>query len=430
MDQKLFDTPLLQYVNVRDNFLKKFRNSHIWGKLGSKKRVIALDGFIKYYRETMDLVAKYPDELDIQVIIDNKNLVYNKTVLPQMPWKLRQEFVLAAPDSSGEEQLDQMFAKVEEEKAFSLMMFEMNELERVHNLKNYEMKKKHVMSKFMKEGKKEDAFQLRNLRKKMYKNIDLQQNVDIDIGEYQFSADEYWLKYHKDFTKKEKEAFDDKLKRTDDDVKKYKAEKDHVGSQVRMSVTEDKVKSTRTATSFDGINLQEDNTKIVENSANGTELIPSVHKMLEKARAEELLVGNLPDVPTHFTDDTFDNNLKSVDEELELRLLKLKLFRKNTVQDVTDSDSDVAPHETVSNATLKFSSETKRTVDSNPASKDVKPVAVIDDGEAREAFNAWYYQKIDGLQKKKNDSTVKTDADSFASERRLYDQVIPSSDID
>ena len=331
------------------------------------------------------------------------------------------------------------------------MMFEMNELERVNNFNNYEVKKKHWVSTRLKEEMKEDKFQLRDLRKEIYRKIKLQQNVDTDFVYYQFHADEYFLKFHKDLTKKELKILATRLKRTEDAVEKYRAkdssevvmnvseenieaasfddnkpednpkdvvkeyeaDRARVGSQV-MNVTENKVDSTDT--SFDGKN-------VAENEVNDKEFIPLTQKKHYKSKAEELLVEKLPDVPTHFIDDTFDNNLNPVDEELESRLLKLKSFRKAIVQDVTDND--VAPHGT-------FPEEPKKTDDSNHAFEDDESVVIIEDERAaRDAFNAWY-EKVDVLRKKKRNTTDESDAKSFDSSNSksyegLYDKVIPGN---
>ena len=120
------------------------------------------------------------------------------------------------------------------------MMFEMNELERVNNFNNYEVKKKHWVSKRLKEEMKEDKFQLRDLRKEIYRKIKLQQNVDTDLVYYQFHADEYFLNFHKDLTKKESKILANRLKRTEDAVEKYRA-KD--SSEVVMNVSKEKRRS-------------------------------------------------------------------------------------------------------------------------------------------------------------------------------------------
>ena len=52
-------------MKLREDFLKRYRNKVIWGKFGSKQRVIALNVLVQHYREAFDLVSKYA-ESDIE----------------------------------------------------------------------------------------------------------------------------------------------------------------------------------------------------------------------------------------------------------------------------------------------------------------------------------------------------------------------------
>ena len=88
-EDDLFNTPFLQFIYMREDFLKQHRNNVVWGKLGSKERILALDGLQKYMRKTMEFAEKHGgSNLEINdVLFDHKNLVFDMNLLPNLPCK-------------------------------------------------------------------------------------------------------------------------------------------------------------------------------------------------------------------------------------------------------------------------------------------------------------------------------------------------------
>ena len=62
-EDKLFDTPFLQYLHAKEIYLKQFRSYEAWGKNISRERIIALDSLLNYMKENVKLADKYPEEL-------------------------------------------------------------------------------------------------------------------------------------------------------------------------------------------------------------------------------------------------------------------------------------------------------------------------------------------------------------------------------
>ena len=113
-DQKLFDTPYLNYLRFRANFLKQFRSNQVcWGKFGSKDRVISINRLLNYFKETLAMAAEYPEDLESEILVENKKLVFDMNVLPSLPFHLRRELVEATAGSTCyRDKLDKMIAKL------------------------------------------------------------------------------------------------------------------------------------------------------------------------------------------------------------------------------------------------------------------------------------------------------------------------------
>ena len=87
-----FNTPELNYLNMKKEILRKFRNKSDWGEFGTRKQVIALAGLLDFLRKTADLADQFPHLLgDIQV--ENKNLLLKRTI--PISDKLYEQLLLA-----------------------------------------------------------------------------------------------------------------------------------------------------------------------------------------------------------------------------------------------------------------------------------------------------------------------------------------------
>ena len=72
------------------------------------------------------------------VLFDNKNLVLDLNLLPNLPWPLRKVLILSVGDREDKlkEKTDKIFAKLVEEKTSCLGIFEVTETARTYNLES------------------------------------------------------------------------------------------------------------------------------------------------------------------------------------------------------------------------------------------------------------------------------------------------------
>ena len=114
--QDLFNAPRLQYLRKRETFLKTFINGKIWGKHGSKQRVIALQEMINYIRET-NALGEADSEVKMDALVQNIHLIYEGKVLPHLPDKLRRNVIAGSRENENyEDKLDKILDALEEEK--------------------------------------------------------------------------------------------------------------------------------------------------------------------------------------------------------------------------------------------------------------------------------------------------------------------------
>ena len=136
--QDLFNAPKFRYLRKRETFLKMFRNGKIWGKHGSKQRVIALQEMINYIRET-NALGETDSEVKMDALVQNIHLIYKGEVLPHLPDKLRRNVVAGSRENENyEDKLDKILDALEEEKEASLRVFELHESWRINDYENYD----------------------------------------------------------------------------------------------------------------------------------------------------------------------------------------------------------------------------------------------------------------------------------------------------
>ena len=59
-DLEIFNTPRLQYLSMRRNFLAKFLNMKSLGEFGSEGQLLAVSCLLDYFEETRSLACQHP----------------------------------------------------------------------------------------------------------------------------------------------------------------------------------------------------------------------------------------------------------------------------------------------------------------------------------------------------------------------------------
>ena len=100
MDPEWFNTPMLEYLSMKKEYLGKFLDSKQWGEFGSEKQVIAIFSFLEYFKKTRSLADQFP-QLMSEITIENKNLVLQRT----LPFsnKLYEQLLLAVVEGADEQ---------------------------------------------------------------------------------------------------------------------------------------------------------------------------------------------------------------------------------------------------------------------------------------------------------------------------------------
>ena len=104
--EDVFEIPLLQYLNVKKDFLDVFLNPAALGNCNTrdgpdlstrgkssrlKQTILAFSRFIQYLKETSELAKQHPEHLENLISSDNMNLVFHM-FLP-LPRDLRGELL-------------------------------------------------------------------------------------------------------------------------------------------------------------------------------------------------------------------------------------------------------------------------------------------------------------------------------------------------
>lgn len=98
-----FNTPALQYISMKREFLGEIQNENDWGEFGTEEQVVALSKLLAYFKSTKQLADQFP-QLVNDVIVENKNLVMHK-ILP-IPSKLYEQLLLAVVEGTEEEYIN------------------------------------------------------------------------------------------------------------------------------------------------------------------------------------------------------------------------------------------------------------------------------------------------------------------------------------
>ena len=82
-DLGIFNTPRLQYLNLKRNFLAKFLDPRAWGEFGSNEQLISVSALLNFFKEARSLAQSATEHLS-EVILENKKLV-TEHILPFPP---------------------------------------------------------------------------------------------------------------------------------------------------------------------------------------------------------------------------------------------------------------------------------------------------------------------------------------------------------
>ena len=134
-DEDLFDTPCLRYLEIRKKFLWKYWNPENWGQSCTKQRIIAIKDLKNYIKVTDKIFCKFSEEDSYwKVFEDNKDLIFDDDIFPDMPTDLRQRLVEKSLqiepgyEHFREEKLARIIEVLEEEKEETLGSFKAFEL--------------------------------------------------------------------------------------------------------------------------------------------------------------------------------------------------------------------------------------------------------------------------------------------------------------
>ena len=166
----IFDTPRARCLHLKTEFLRKARDYKFWGHDKSRQRVVALDTVNRYCKQSMES-AEWGTELRNDVLLDIQSLLMEDRVLP-VPRSVRAKLCNAVEFATMQAQVVPfMLAELEELSNTALTEFEKEEWSKLEEFN-------------------QDSYELRALRKKIYKEkwVDGYNDHILfdDIQEYEF----------------------------------------------------------------------------------------------------------------------------------------------------------------------------------------------------------------------------------------------------
>ena len=140
----VLDTPRLQYYRLKEPFLQKFMFPENWGRKGSKKRLAAVDSFVKYIQSIRKLVNLHPDMKGIFAeeitTLCSGRLAVPPDMLTIHDLRLAAAFgkkeVAAKADEEKMANLEEAF-KAKVDRAY--FDYEYSESDRINNLDDYQL---------------------------------------------------------------------------------------------------------------------------------------------------------------------------------------------------------------------------------------------------------------------------------------------------
>lgn len=368
---EIFQTPVLKYMNVRRQFLQKYAHPKSWGTYGSKQQVIALTALLDYFRETVKLAQLYP-ELENDIHVDNRKLVMKRIV--QLPRKLHEEMIeeliMHARKEHGGSWRDQpILVTLQKIEAFlimkqesCLMAYEDSVVDKVNNYESYMKKKFFDKRKTKVFNKSKDRTLLRKVRHGIYEKMRAKESVSDEMEEYRAKVDKFVKSEAEDddLTEDEILAWKRRVKRTRIAVDKHEKYLERLKSESETD-TDESEESEVNASEVDDddsrvIDLEVDNvdseaSSLVDSYADEeseAEVTLFDSNTKSELKVQEELVSKLPDVPLDMPEDIVNvTNAEDVDDDIEKRLNKLKLFNQTLAKLEVDAEAEALRSEPV-----------------------------------------------------------------------------------
>ena len=142
---ELLDTPRLQYYRLKEPFLQKFLFPENWGLKGSKKRLVAVDSFVKYIQSVRKLVNLHPNMKGI-FAEEVKTLCSGRLAIPPdllSIYELRKAAHFGKQKDAATKTDEGMIANLEEtfkaEVDLAYLYYEYSETDRINNFDDYQL---------------------------------------------------------------------------------------------------------------------------------------------------------------------------------------------------------------------------------------------------------------------------------------------------
>ena len=406
-DLDLFFTPRLQYLGLKRNFLNKFMVRKAWGEFGSKEQLFAVSGLLDYFQKTKNLAEEFPQLIN-EVILDNKKLVLDH-ILP-IPPKLYEQLLLAVvgggdkpwlqPASVVQSKIEEFLVK---QKAACLAYYEDKVWLEVHTFENYTSDRQETDDvtdheqeiESLEQDKEVTKRKLAKLRSKIYAKIRSRQSVTKPMKKYKSLSEDFIQKFEAELSGQEVEVIKNRLDRTENSVRNSKLDlKSHHSLKLKPfwknTAPDEEIpvgdktegNNHHEAETQTGFNCLETKKEVAKDIKNITQMTQQPVNIPIK----ELLV--LPDVPSDTAEDVVKASDSDIDDEIQKRLTRLKLFSMVWCQPLVTSN---AP--SVQSATSDSVETEIATSDIVPAVKE-EPLPVVSTESDRQDFNEWYYSKI------------------------------------
>ena len=304
--KNIFDTPRLRYNKLRKDFDRKYLNPKAWSyRCDSKELVQAYHDLIKYLEETEHFRCLTPS-LRTDIPTDNINLVLHELPFPLKRREELIEFVVSGRsvgvDQSQEGELQKIKEYLEIKKRGALVGVERRSNKEIEDNRRAAKGVVHANDDIFAKVDDKEAFEVKKykktkieneileIRQKLYSKLNEGQNVFPIMKKFKRKVNIFLRKYEADLSYVEEKHWKDKIIITEKAVVKR-------GKEIKAA--------------------KECCSKECEN------LAPSVREIFDAARAQEIVLENLPEPPQF--------------EDIEIRLERLKEFNKRLLDDKNEN---------------------------------------------------------------------------------------------
>ena len=294
--QNIFNTPRLRYYELIEGFKRKYLNPKAWDyECDSKEIVQAYHDLLEFLEKT-ESFRNLSRSLKDDIPIDNINLVLDDLPLPPRRREELIEYVIA-DHASQEEQLFRIKEFFKMKKEGSLVGLERRTRMKIMNYRHAANDVHDEEDEFAEEGvedkkhkRYEMEYEILEIRQKLYSKLNEGRNVFKLMKKFRRKVDIFLGHFKADLSYVEQKHWRDKVIITEKAINRFKKE-----SKLQKEYCSRKE----------------------ENVA------PSMKKLFDAARAQEILIENLP-VPLEV-------------DEIEEKLERLKKFNKNLLEDKNET---------------------------------------------------------------------------------------------